>query len=255
MEFKKLIQFFFQKIFGIKIYLYCFGVYRVLLKIYFSDPYLKTFIMLANKRDGDVLDIGCNVATYSIYFGKKMPDKYIIGFEPVNILYRIGTSLVRLFKVKNVIIRNEGLGDKNEKTTMVTPYQQGVYMHGLSHIDDNKDAVYEETLYHKKEGVIFSTVDDYYAESDNRKIGAIKIDAENHERYIIQGSTVVLSKERPIVLLELWDNHRRRLCEEAMQHLGYTQMRIVGNKLMIAASAEELNYFFIPNEFVESVNL
>ena len=255
MESKKVIQFFFQKIFGIKIYLYCFGVYRTLLKIYFPDPYLKKFIILAKKRDGDVLDIGCNVATYSIYFGKKMPDKYIIGFEPVNTSYRIGTSLLSLFRVKNAIIKNKGLGKKNEKATMVTPYQQGVYMHGLSHIDDNADAVYEETLYHKKEEVLFSTVDNYYAESGNRKIGAIKIDVENHERFVIQGSTEVLSKERPIVLLELWDNHRRSFCEETMRNLGYTQMRIIGNKLAIADSVKELNYFFIPNEFVESVNL
>jgi FkbM family methyltransferase len=255
MEFKKVLQFLFQKIFGINIYLYCFGVYRALLKIYFPDLHMKWFMMLANKKDGDILDIGCNVATYSICFGRKMPDKYIIGFEPINILYRIGTSLLRLFRVKNVIIRNEGLGKKIGKATVITPYLQGVYMHGLSHFDDNTNAAYEETPHNKKEEVLFSTVDTYYTESGKRKIAGIKIDVENHELFVIQGALKVLTIERPIVLLELWENNRQQYCEEALRNLGYTRMQIVGSKLMLTEFTEELNYFFIPNEFVESVNL
>lgn len=255
MEFKKLVQFFLQKLFGIKIYLYCFGIYRALLKIYFPDSHLQQFISLANRKEGDILDIGSNAGTYSICFAKKMPHKYIVGFEPVNIMYHISTSLLRLFRLNNIVIRNEGLSDKIANATIVTPYQQGVYMHGLSHIDNIPEAAFENISRVEKKEIFLSTVDQYYNESGKRKIAAIKMDVENHELFVIQGASTVLHTERPIVLLELWDNDRSRACEDLMKKMGYLQMQVYGNKLAPAKSKKELNYFFIPNEFVESVNL
>jgi len=254
-EIKKIVQYRIQKIFGVKRYLFCFGVYRALLKLFVRDEQLSLFVKLSQVKKGDIIDIGANVGTHSIYYGKKMPDKQIVGFEPLGILANTSKQVIRFFKLKNCIIMQEGIGERNEQVTLHTPYEQGVFMHGLTHIKEVGAAIDEPTTVTHDELVFIRTLDDYYASSGYREIAAIKIDVENHELFVIKGAFDVLTKERPFVFMELWANERKKQTEILMQELGYTQMVIEHEALVLAGNKQVNDYFFIPNECVEFVNL
>ena len=46
----------------------------------------------------------------------------------------------------------------------------------------------------------------------DKKIGAIKMDVENFEYFVLEGGKELIKKHKPIIYTELWENQNREKC-------------------------------------------
>ena len=77
--------------------------------------------------------------------------------------------------------------------------------------------------------------------------GAIKIDVENFEYFVLKGGEQLLRTYKPIVYAELWDTENRKNCFEMMKDIGYKIKILESSKLIDfdAAKHSKQNFFFV----------
>ena len=63
-------------------------------------------------KDKKVVDIGANIGDTAVYFSKVKKAKKVIAFEPYPYSYNIAKKNIILNKLKNVVILNQGVGNK-----------------------------------------------------------------------------------------------------------------------------------------------
>lgn len=153
---------------------------------------------------GVVFDIGANVGSHSINFAKIA--KAVYAFEPQPRTYYALCANLLLNMVHNVAPFNMALGSYN----------------GTTHVA-NLDPTKQNTPMGVQVGngtqpVPMRTVDSL----EISPIDFIKIDVEGHEFEVLRGAYETLSKQNPIVYVEI---HSKDLIEpivEYMRFLGYT---------------------------------
>lgn len=120
----------------------------------------------------------------------------MISFEPSPSTYSILCENITKNDLKNVIPVNIGLGDKNKKTT-------------ISYSPSNRSGGFISNICnpvrgHITEQIEIFRIDDIWGRYSDR-VDFIKIDVEGFEGNVIKGATGLLTKYKPIVVLEL--NH------------------------------------------------
>lgn len=247
---KNSVQFLIQRIIGYSNYLYWFSIYRVLRYQFMKDDIDITFFieLVKKQKQGVVIDAGANVGYTSVIFAKAFPSSSIISYEPVRLLSQIIYRVVRFFRVNNIEVRQKALGDSLETVMIKTPVIQGVKKQGLSYIDKEVDREDIELIKSSiAEEVDMVTLDSDWGNHINPPISGIKVDVENFEYFVLKGARNLVTKFRPIVMAELWDNARRNSCIQLMQELGYETYVIKNKELVKYQGQSSLNYFFIPD--------
>src|SRR5690606_38780997 len=90
-----------------------------------------------------------------------------------------------------------------------------VRMQGLAHV--------------KHESITdWNSGDEYSVKSDTldnivmgEKIAGIKMDIENYEFFALKGAERILTEDRPVIYLELWENENRAKCFQFLADKGY----------------------------------
>ena len=101
----------------------------------------------------------------------------------------------------NVILKNIGISDKNETVEWGWEVPGNSGSKGLS---NNPMGLYDYGI--KKEGVAHCIPLDLLQIQE--KIKLIKIDVEGYESKVIKGAKELILKNKPIILLESWSDHR-----------------------------------------------
>jgi len=65
-------------------------------------------------RDGIVIDIGCNIGTFTLPLAKKFPNTQFHSFEPQRLVYQQFVHNVFRNRLENVTTYNVALGSKNK---------------------------------------------------------------------------------------------------------------------------------------------
>lgn len=233
-----------QKLLGFDNYLFFFSVFNIS-RIQAGESE-KEFCHFADMiaGDGAILDIGANIGITAVILAKKHPGATIYAFEPVPGNRKALERIARFYRLKNVNIFAQALGDENGEIAMKMPIHRGARMQGLSH-------VIESTVPEK--GEVFITpiqrLDDIPELAAIPKISAVKIDVENFEYFVLKGGEALLRKHQPLVFCELWNNERRRLCLAFMQQLGYSVKQFDGEELSDFYGGDTLNVVFLPKGF------
>lgn len=246
---KSFLQLIIQKILGYQTYLFVFSIYRTLkYRLLRDDADFNIFIELVkSNQPSTIIDAGANVGYTTVIFAKEFPNYSIIAYEPVSLLSSIITKVVRFFKVQNVLVKQLALGNTNDMVTIKTPIISGVKKQGLSFIDvavEREDANLLTNFL--EEQVQMVSLDADLIGKIEYAVTGIKVDVENFEFFVLQGTIGLIKLYKPIVMAELWDNARKKACIELMQNLGYS-VKIISNKNLIDYTGQQsLNYFFIP---------
>ena len=154
--------------------------------IIIAHSYLKHF-------KGDIIEVGANVGTETIsYCDLVYPYGTVHAFEPLpdNVL-----SLNKIARnIRNLIVYSKAIS--NEKAIMhfqIPPkYESGIGK--IVNIENNADLknTFEiETL----------PLDSYF--DIFKDVGLIAIDTEGHEPFVLEGSTKIINKFRPAVIIEV----------------------------------------------------
>ena len=231
-----------QKLFGFERYLFVFSLINIVrIKYCRADPEF-VFFLNTIKEKGAILDIGANIGFTTVLLAQKFPMSNIYAFEPVPENIRAMEKVIRYFHLKNIMVITTALGNEEGKVTMQIPTVNNAKMQGLSHVIENP--IYGSEV--EKIIVQIQKLDQTNILQEEQSISAIKIDVENFEYFVLQGGKALISKHRPILFCELWDNERRLLCFELMKELGYQIKIWQKDKLVEFTGQTSLNFFFLP---------
>ena len=241
---KALIQRILQKVLGYDSYLWYFTLYKLrTLKYDKNENDFFHFLSLI-KKNATTLDIGANLGLMSFHLAKNSKATY--AFEPMPNNIKVVEKVKAKYKLNNLHLLTNALGNENKKIQLVLPEVDGVKKQGLSHVVDDKMTEFND-------GSIFETdcfkLDDQ-KELNGQTIDAIKIDVENFEYEVFLGADQLLKRDMPIVYCELWDNQNRQDCFKYMTSLGYSTQVLRNNKLEEVQSnpSDIQNFFFIPKQ-------
>jgi FkbM family methyltransferase len=240
MRWKRGIQYFFQQLLGTDGYLLFTAIFQWCFLRYLKlDRELDGFLQRIQGK-GIIIDAGANLGITSLIMAMKKPDCTIISFEPVLANHRCLSKMVRLFSKGNILIYRAALSDHSGNLKMIQPVQQGVKMHGLSHVADdseNKDACFSVPS--------LRLMDVTELKLPVSCVG-IKIDVENFEWQVIQGGRDVISASRPVIYCEIWNNEKKERTLELLRQLHYSPYVFSHGKWIPYLDQEALNFCFLP---------
>lgn len=176
--------------------------------------------ILKNKRR--FIDIGVNIGTYSYYFSDKF--NHIDGFEPILEI----TNRLKDLNKNNITIHPVALSDTSGELILNIPKVNGQLEPALASIE-RRHAENEQRK------ITVCRLDDY----NFSEVDFIKIDVEGHELNVIQGAQKTISKNKPILLIEIEQRHLTFPMHDvfnAIINLGYQGHFIRGRKLLSISS-------------------
>lgn len=239
---KKRLQKLLQKALGFENYLYWFA--RAKTSFFKGSTYEEEFFEFLNLiPEGTILDIGANIGITTVPIAKKFPAATVHSFEPIPANNAALKRIIKHYKLTNVQLHEIALGEEPGELKLVVPIVQGVRMQGLSHVhvpgqDDewNTGDIYN---------IPMMKLDDIPALLKEQKIAAIKIDVENFEYYVLKGGSQLLTKHKPVIYCELWENEMRQLVMDLLKSIGYSVKVFQGSKLVDFTNQPGTNFIFI----------
>jgi FkbM family methyltransferase len=233
-----------QKILGYDRYLWYFTLYKLRTLKY--DKHENDFFHFVSmiKKDQIALDIGANLGLMSYHLAKNTKETF--AFEPMPNNYKVVEKVKAKYRLTNLHLLTNALGNENKRIQLVLPEVDGVKKQGLSHVVDAKMTAFNE-------GSVFETdcykLDDQ-KELNGKQIDAIKIDVENFEYEVFLGAENTLKTCKPIIYCELWDNQNRLDCFKYLTKLGYETKVLQNGRLETIQSnpSNIQNFFFIPKQ-------
>jgi FkbM family methyltransferase len=195
--------------------------------------------------DFSIVDIGANLGYFSKNFARLTPKGKVVSIEPIPLFYEVLSILLRQYK--HVAVHNVALGAEEGKVIMVLPTDDGMIRTGLPHVAQN-DAELEK--YQNQEVAIVRGSE---LLGNLEKIDYIKCDIEGYEWVVFQELEPLIAKHKPFVQLEIGDENRENMLE-LFDRNGYTQFGISNYQFIreIGAQNEPGDYFFVPNERLET---
>ena len=201
------------------------------------------FLSLLKGAKGHVLDIGANIGIMTYHLSKELPNATIHSFEPIPDNFTVLSRIVSKYDLKNVQLHQVALGDSIGTLKMILPHNGKTKMQGLSHVKHDSITDWNEGL---EFDVTSTTLDTLFSDEH---IQGIKIDIENFEYFAFLGAKSLLSKNKPLIYAELWDNENRANCFEFLTGLGYNTYIVHNNALVEfdAAKHQTQNFIFKSN--------
>lgn len=148
------------------------------------------------------IDVGTNNACNAIHYAKLF--NTVECFEPTPLAQQLWLNTIRDNKVKNCILHQCGVGEKDYTTEIIVHEKNGGHNH-LSHYDKNPRSRPEGSK-RKKVTVDVKTIDSYKFQD----VGFIKIDVEGYEKFVLEGAENLIKQFRPTLQLEIVGNQCRK---------------------------------------------
>ena len=137
-----------------------------------------------------VIDVGANVGTYTLALGRLVgPTGRVISFEPITETAEVLSAAVRWSGLRNVTILNAAASSGSAEVGLsLTNAATGLPDYFTATINADGD---------KK--VLTVAIDSLQL---SHRVAFVKIDAEGHERAVLEGMTRLLERDRPILIVE-----------------------------------------------------
>lgn len=200
-----------------------------------------------------VLDIGANYGHYAIEMARLCPNGRVYAFEPIPFTFRVFETIKHHFKQNNVVLEHAAVSNQAGMVEMTLPLLDfGAPNTGIAFIGNEAESS------GKKIQVKTLKLDDLEI---TEKVDFIKIDIEGHEPQAFEGMEKLISKNRPVILIEFSHTCLKRahtnpsdFAHYLTKKLHYVFAQVAGDKLKIAETNEPQDgyYFLIPAEQVSS---
>lgn len=173
-----------------------------------------------------VIDIGANLGYYSIPLSRLVgASGRVYAVEPVGVYNRVFNRAAR--RRRNIELLPYALGDEEKEVTLVNSPKEGYLQTGLPHIYDRQaDGVLEDQQFifsaqMKRPSQLFAGLD---------RLDYVKCDIEGFEYTVLHDMQGILSRFRPIVQVEVWEQNETPL-REMFADMGYSAFRLQDGKL------------------------
>lgn len=234
--------------FRIRIALNEFGVSRAILLGDYETPIVDVFRNFV-KPNAKVIDVGANIGFFSLLLATLVGrGGQVLAFEPVKYLYdALEISIAENHFGERMQAHNCAISEQIGRA--VIRHAPGTLNFGGAHLAEqirDDDHAYDE--------VATRTLSEFLSD---RRCEFVKIDAEGAEFRVLSGGLDLLRRDRPIVVVELFNEQLRRVSDSTatnlikfMAQLGYRCFEIengtAGQELTSYDAAEILNVLFLP---------
>lgn len=210
--------------------------------LYKYHYYLKNVI----HKDNVIIDIGANLGYYTIPFSKWVGEKgFVYAVEPIEAVREVLQK--NIGKRRNIKVLPYALGNENKSIRMGnnTRENKGMIATG-SHfvLEEKAKALDEFTAEMKKGSELFN---------DLEKLDFIKCDVEGYETVIIPELKSILTKHKPIMLIET-RREKRVFLLDFLSKIDYAGYVLEDKRLYPASEITEKmedDILFIPQNKVE----
>jgi FkbM family methyltransferase len=176
----------------------------------------------------NIIDVGANIGFYSLNFAKKASKGNVFSFEPFQYNYQLLNQNIELNNFNNIKTYPIALGETTRKANMNNITNKNL---GMVHIDLSSNN--DENL------ITINTLDNFVKKNNSEKIHLIKIDIEGYETNFIKGAINTLTKDYPILFIEVIDQHLKKFDSSAfeliktLEDLGYNYIINADTKQVI----------------------
>jgi FkbM family methyltransferase len=211
------------------------------------EPHMHRVFEKYINKESIVLEGGCHVGTHTLRLG--LLGKQVLSFEPMNTSNTILRSNLKINKIPNVTVYNEGLSNKSD----IAYFQWIGYNNpGGSGLTNNPMVKpnYEKNIKTSNYPVNLITIDSLHLD----KLDFIKLDVEGYETNVIEGGLDTIKRCKPIITMEIWENFNGKY---SLQHAkntfkvlldnGYTIHHIQGPDFLFLPSSIPTNDMLIKN--------
>jgi len=162
-----------------------------------------------------VIDVGANVGHYTKRFSELVgPAGRVLAFEPIPGTFALLAANTLLFPDNNVTLFNAAVSDRTEPVGMSIPsFSNGLVNYYEAHLSPLADS---------ELSVLSLGIDTL---GINHRVALVKIDAEDHEAAVLDGMKSMLSRDRPILIVETGSSEVASFLES----LGYGSERLPGS--------------------------
>ncbi|MBL6927721.1 MAG: FkbM family methyltransferase [Rhodospirillales bacterium] len=196
-----------------------------------------------------VFDVGAHSGQFAKLFSGLTPQGRVFSFEPGSYARSILSQAVKFRAKNNVTIEPFGLGSQSASFVLNVPVKKsGSLGFGLSFVGDAAAAgrpVISET-------VTIRTIDEVVSERGLDRLDFIKADIEGFELEMLKGARQTLERLRPVVYVEVVDEHLRRAGGSArelfqlMDDHRYRQAELHTGTLLAPDRQEHGDLLFVP---------
>jgi FkbM family methyltransferase len=212
------IKYILHKLLGFRNYLFMFSIFKIFTLRWDKKESHFNFFLKMIPPGTVVLDIGANIGVMAVLAARHIKNGRVVAFEPVPVNVAAMKRVISFFKLDNIRIEECALGNQEGEVEMVMPVIDSVRMQGLSHVVHSSIPENNEG---EKVRAPIRKLDNIPNLNGTMKISAMKIDVENFEYFVLDGSRKFLEKHKPIICIELWDNENRAQCFSLALELGY----------------------------------
>ena len=156
-------------------------------------------------KDSESIDIGANYAYYTVAMGQQ--SKKVYAYEPIPFTHKVCGMLIKHYKLANVQLFLQGVGEFNETKTFNVPVVEfGGISAGQAHMAErNNELEGKEQHYQfeKNEAYQCQVVSLDTAITDATNISFVKMDIEGAEYFALKGMQQLIQKHKPVILIEI----------------------------------------------------
>ena len=155
------------------------------------------------------VNIGSHIGTVVLPISRYI--KKVTAIEPFPPTYKHFLEHIKLNDIKNIDSFNIAVGDKENKVYFTDSNHERIKnnsggIHSVTEEDIEKNRL-SSILHNKKYHNTMKRIDDLPVE----KFDIMLIDVEGREYETIKGATKKISKNKPIIIMEIWENPKRKL--------------------------------------------
>jgi FkbM family methyltransferase len=214
---------------------------------HFEEEYVLELIKWI-KPGSVVLDIGGNIGSYAIPFGKEVGEKGKVHvFEPQGVIFDLlNRNVVQNGMQDRINIYNVAVGNKDSiMTSMNGRCDRNIQ---VEYVTDRPINYGGMNLGKGGEQVVLVSLDEWVKRNGVCGVGLIKIDVEGAERLVIDGAKELIKRDRPVVFYEQnFKNITKQMVEMYgltndiifmdirkffLEDMGYSEVRKFGNNYL-----------------------
>jgi FkbM family methyltransferase len=160
---------------------------------YHYEVPVKSAILRFLPENGIFFDVGANIGLISFFMAKFRPDCKIISFEPDVVTSECFEKNIEIQNSKNVQLVKKGISNltKDNYTFFIDNRSSGGNSLEKSAIANIQKEIKIDLI----------TLDDF-SSTTNIIPDVIKIDVQDHERFVLFGAQTLIAKYRPVVIVE-----------------------------------------------------
>lgn len=203
------------------------------------------------KNANIVFDVGANIGIYSLAAKVANPLLEVYAFEPLGLNFEI---LKNNCKINQFDIHCNQMAVSNTNGEGYITYQS-FNTADRAHLTDNKPS----SLTGINEKVNIVRLDTFIADHGIKNVCAIKIDAERHEKEVLEGMGGCIKNMRPAIIIEVLSDDIGGQIEKMVKGHGYLYYNIDENgkirKMSSITKSDYFNYLLCSDKQARLLNL